>query len=222
MLKTYELTERHFGWERLPKPATPREIALYYIERALRTQAVVSMDSICFNATYAKPPIDKPAIAALIDTQVKAKRLVPVLIGGAEKVPHWVRPETLDAPPPEPGLTHILSPFDPLVIQRKRTARLFGYEHLFEAYVPKDKRKLGYFTLPVLSGDDIVAALDLKAERETGTLLIKAWHWIGRGNGAEHKPAIEDALDRFAAFQFADTEEVLAPGIRQSGHARAS
>ncbi len=52
-------------------------------------------------------------------------------------------------------LVHILSPFDPLVIQRRRLALFFGYDHLFEAYVPKDKRKLGYFALPVLIGDPV-------------------------------------------------------------------
>ena len=48
---------------------------------------------------------------------------------------------------------HILSPFDPLIIQRKRLQLFFGYDHRFEAYVPKDKRVLGYFALPVLVGD---------------------------------------------------------------------
>ena len=112
----------------------------------------------------------------------------------------------LDTPAPAPALTHILSPFDPLLIQRKRTARIFGYTHLFEAYVPKAKRKLGYFTLPVLCGDEIVAALDLKADRSTSDLLIQAWHWIGNGNVAAHKPAIDAALERFAAFQFAELD----------------
>ena len=45
----------------------------------------------------------------------------------------------------------------------------------------RPRRKLGYFTLPVLAGDEIVAALDLKADRQAGKLLIQAWHWIGPG-----------------------------------------
>ncbi len=203
MLKTYELTERHFGWDKLPKPATAQQIARYQIERALRSQGVVSMNSICFNATYAKPPYDKALIATLIARDVKAKRLVPVSVEGTEDVPHWVRPDLLDTAPPEPTLTHILSPFDPLIIHRKRTAQFFGYEHLFEAYVPQAKRKLGYFTLPVLHGDEIVAALDLKAERATRSLKIQAWHWIGAGNARAHKQAIDAELERFATFQFA-------------------
>ena len=74
---------------------------------------------------------------------------------------------------------HILSPFDPLVLQRKRLQLFFGYEHRFEAYVPKPKRVYGYFALPVLVGDEIVAAIDLKTDREQGKLLVQQWTWIG-------------------------------------------
>ena len=74
----------------------------------------------------------------------------------------------------------------------------------FEAYVPKHKRQLGYFTLPVLVGDEIVAALDLKADRQNGELMIQAWHWVGPGESARHRQAVEDALERFERFQFGD------------------
>ena len=99
---------------------------------------------------------------------------------------------------------HILSPFDPLVIQRGRLSLFFGYDHLFEAYVPKAKRQLGYFALPVLVGDRIVAALDLKTDRAAGKLLMQKWTWVGAGNAAAHKAAIEEALGRFERFQLGD------------------
>ena len=93
--------------------------------------------------------------------------LVAVELEGAGKLQHWTRPEMLDAGPgPAEDLVHILSPFDPLVLQRKRLQLFFGYEHRFEAYVPKAKRVFGYFALPVLVGDEIVAAIDLKTDRE--------------------------------------------------------
>ena len=197
MLKTYDLTGRHFGWDRLPKAASAAEGTVYLLDRALRAQGIVSLDSVC----YLNAPA-KPAVKALIERQVRAKRLVPVAIEGVEKVPHWVRPETLDLATPTPALTHILSPFDPMVIQRKRTAMLLGYDHIFEAYVPKEKRKFGYFTLPVISGDAVVAALDLKADREANRLLIQAWHWVGSGRARTHKRLVEAEFDRFARFQF--------------------
>ena len=199
MLKTYELTLRHFGWERLPKAASAAETTRYRLERALRAQGAITPESACYLEASAKP-----ALAGLIGKEARAGRLVPVTIGDTTRPVHYVRPETLDAEITEPGLTHILSPFDPLVIQRKRTALFFGYEHLFEAYVPKAKRKLGYFTLPVLCGDEIVAALDLKADRDKRKLLIQAWHWVGKGRARAHKASIEAELDRFARFQFPD------------------
>ena len=79
------------------------------------------------------------------------------------------------------SLVHILSPFDPLIIQRKRTELFFDYGHRFEAYVPKEKRLFGYFALPVLVGDDIVAAIDLKTDRKNRKLLMQKWSWVGKG-----------------------------------------
>ena len=78
---------------------------------------------------------------------------------GRGKTQHWARPEAFEAAAaPIGALVHILSPFDPLIIQRKRLQLFFGYDHRFEAYVPKEKRVFGYFALPVLVGDEIVAA----------------------------------------------------------------
>ena len=105
----------------------------------------------------------------MIEAQsARASELVPVELEGAGKQEHWARPETLEsAGDAASELVHILSPFDPLIIQRKRTQLFFDYEHRFEAYVPKEKRRFGYFALPVLVGDDIVAALDLKTDRKS-------------------------------------------------------
>ena len=86
-------------------------------------------------------------------------------IAGAGKLEHWIRPEALDTSPFGQEMVHLLSPFDPLIIQRKRLQQFFDYEHRFEAYVPKEKRLYGYFALPVLVGDEVVAAIDLKADR---------------------------------------------------------
>lgn len=199
MLKTYELMERHFGWERLPKAATESEIVAHLLDRALRAQGVVSLDSICHLDAKRKP-----AMKRLIEGRVRRKALVPMAIEGAEKVPHWVTPEALErVHAPAAGLVHILSPFDPLIIQRKRLSLFFGYEHRFEAYVPKEKRVLGYFALPVLVGDQIVAAVDLKTDRQARKLKVQKWTWVGRGSARTHKKLIEAELHRFERFQLA-------------------
>lgn len=199
MLKRYELMHRHFGWEKRPAAATAAEVNDYVLDRALRAQGLVSLDSIC----HLDAP-RKSAIARLIAGRVRRKALVPVRIEGAGGLEHWAEPVALDARSVmRDDLVHILSPFDPLVIQRKRLAAFFGYEHRFEAYVPKEKRVLGYFALPVLAGDGIVAAIDLKADREAGRLLVQQWTWVGRGSARTHKRAIEAELDRFERFQLA-------------------
>jgi uncharacterized protein YcaQ len=100
-------------------------------------------------------------------------------------------------------LVHILSPFDPLVLQRKRLLQFFGYEHRFEAYIPKKKRVFGYFALPVLVGDQIVAAIDLKTDRVGQTLLMQQWTWVSDHSRRRHKKLIEEALHRFEQFQLA-------------------
>ena len=93
--------------------------------------------------------------------------------------------------------------FDPLVIQRKRLALFFDYEHRFEAYVPREKRVLGYFAQPVLAGDEIVAAIDLKTDRERQKLLMQKWTWIARGPRRDLRRRIEEELNRFERFQLA-------------------
>ena len=205
MLKSYELMARHFGWDRPPKPASASEATAYQLERALRAQGVVSLDSIC----HLDAP-SKSAIRRLIETRVRRNELVQIALEGAGKQEHWARPEALE---PTGGgavseLVHILSPFDPLVIQRKRTELFFDYGHRFEAYVPKEKRVFGYFALPVLVGDNIVAALDLKTDRKSRKLLMQKWNWIGtaapRGARKELKRRIEEELDRFERFQLAE------------------
>jgi uncharacterized protein len=209
MLKTYELTARHFGWDRLPKPASASEETAYLLDRALRAQGLVSLDSIC----HLDAP-SKPAVHRLIERRVRRNELVPVALEGAGRAAHWAAPETLQLNQNDnsegPALVHILSPFDPLIIQRKRTHLFFDYEHRFEAYVPKEKRQFGYFALPVLVGSDIVAALDLKTDRQNKKLLMQKWSWVGSGKVAKGearkalKRTIEQELHRFERFQLAE------------------
>jgi uncharacterized protein len=197
MLKTYDLMTRHFGWDRLPRAATERETLNYLLDRALQSQGIVSVESIC----HLDAP-RKPAMRRLLESRVRQKRLIPVQLEGAGESPHWARPDTLDAiPGPAQGQVHILSPFDPLIIQRKRLRLLFDYEYRFEAYVPRHKRVFGYFCCPVLIGDRIVASLDLKADRAQQKLLVQRWNWIGRSASRSHQQQVEAALHKFEQFQ---------------------
>ncbi len=197
MVKTYELLTRHFGWDRLPRAASEREVLDYLLDRALRSQGIVSVDSICY-----QDAARKPAMRRLVERRVRRGELVPVQVDGAERLGHWVRPEALDTrPEPAEEPVHILSPFDPLIIQRKRLRLFFEYDYRFEAYVPKDKRVFGYFVCPVLVGDRIVAGLDLKTDREGGRLLVQRWNRVGGRTSRADRARVETALHGFERFQ---------------------
>jgi uncharacterized protein YcaQ len=205
MLKSYELMARHFGWDQPskmpPKPASATETSGYLLDRASRSQGIVSLDSIC----HLDAPT-KPAVRQLIERRLRRGELVPVALEGAGKVEHWAHPEVIEAPGANAAeMVHILSPFDPLIIQRKRTQLFFDYEHRFEAYIPAEKRRFGYFALPVLVGDDIVAAVDLKTDRRELKLLMKKWTWVGNKRPRQGlKRRIEEELHRFERFQLAE------------------
>src|SRR5512140_78395 len=105
MLKTYDLMTRHFGWDQPPKPASSSEITAYLLDRALRAQGVVSLDSIC----HLDAP-SKPAVRRLIGSRVRKGELVPVALEAAGKQEHWAEPATLEsAGDTASELVHILS-----------------------------------------------------------------------------------------------------------------
>jgi uncharacterized protein len=200
MLKTYDLIARHFAWDNPPRAASETETSEYLLDRALRSQGIVSLDSICHLDAKRKP-----AIVRLIEARVRRRELMAVELEGAEKPGHWGSADALERTySPATEMVHILSPFDPLIIQRKRTGLIFGYNHRFEAYIPKERRLFGYFALPVVVGEDIVAAIDLKTDRAKRTLLVQKWTWVGgKTSRVGLKRRIEEELHRFERFQLA-------------------
>jgi hypothetical protein len=99
----------------------------------------------------------------------------------------------------------ILSPFDPVIRDRTRLSRLFGFDYRIEIFVPAAKRKWGYYVYPLLEGDRMVGRIELKADRKAGELrLLKLW----QEEGVRWTSAREDKLDaelcRLARFIGAD------------------
>jgi hypothetical protein len=198
--KVFDLTERVLpSWVETTLP-TPDEHARHLIGETLRASGLATAAEFHYLRREPGKTVVERALAALEE----AGAVVRLRVQGA-KEECYALPETLtglaeSGPQPGPEHVRILSPFDHLVIQRKRLQRLFGFDYQIECYVPEPKRKHGYFVLPVLWGDRLAARVDCKAERGRGVLVVKSLH-VERPN--ERKAllaALGPALEGFAAF----------------------
>jgi uncharacterized protein YcaQ len=115
----------------------------------------------------------------------------------------FMRPETLDAPvlPPAPDIVRILSPFDPMLRDRKRAERLFGFHYRIEVFVPAKDRKYGYYVFPVLQGERLIGRIDMKCNRADQCLNVTAfWPEAGVKMGKTRRDQLHSALERTAKF----------------------
>ncbi|MEL6347104.1 MAG: crosslink repair DNA glycosylase YcaQ family protein [Myxococcota bacterium] len=149
---------------------------------------------------------DRPAIKRALAELTDAGEVVPCTLHThptQKPRPGWIRPADLELaarlrrarPRAEKGV--LLSPFDPVLWDRDRVQRLFGFALKLEIYTPAPKRRWGYYCLPVLAGDQLVGRVDLKAHRKQGRLEVKARH-LEDGVPASASVATDVALTRFA------------------------
>jgi uncharacterized protein YcaQ len=137
-------------------------------------------------------------------TEVEVKPFGDGPVRAAYAVPDWRR--RLGRAPRPPRRIRLLSPFDPVIRDRDRAARLFGFEYRFEAFVPAAKRRYGYYVLPLLEEDRLVGRVDPKFHRDRGELEIKqVWWEPGVKATAPRRRALEEAVNLLACQIGAET-----------------
>ncbi len=165
--KVYDLTERVLPSHITTEYPSDAEWADHLIKSALSTHGLASLNEI----TYLRQGVKKMIMSRVADL-VDAGKLVKVKVKGLGETPFYLDPDLLSNQIRVSRKLSILSPFDPLIIQRNRLYNFFDFNYLIECYVPKQKRKYGYFVLPVLWRDQLIARMDAKADRKNKTLQI--------------------------------------------------
>ena len=195
--KVFDLPERVLPPGVDASTPTEEEFLRHLVLSALRAHGLAAAREISYLRRIA-PARLKNALACLAE----AGEIIELAVEGISGETYYALPGALDAAAAEPdGAARVLSPFDNLVIQRRRLARLFSYDFQIEFYLPEAKRRYGYFSMPILRGTEFIARVDAKADRPAETLLVRNFHWE---TPAAPKPSDEaaalEAVNGFAAF----------------------
>lgn len=200
--KVYDLTERVLPVGIDTSLPSDEDYARFLVIQYLEAHGLGQVAEV----TYLLKNI-KPLVASTLQSLEAAGEVVPLRVGEQN---YYALPSSLELlnKPIARNKLKILSPFDNLLIQRKRMKALFDFDYQIECYVPAAKRKYGYFVLPILWDGKLVARVDCKADRKTATLNILSLHLeSGLKKADEFFLALENELPAFMQFNGCESLE---------------
>lgn len=193
--KVYDLRERVLSDDIDTRLPTEEELCRHLINAFLRAQGIGQVNEI----SYLRKGLG-PALRRVAQEMEEEKLIVAVDIAGQKYY------STIDAleqlqQTQAPARLRILSPFDNAIIQRKRVTQLFDFDYQLECYLPKAKRKYGYFCLPILQNNKLIGRIDAKASRSDGVFHVLHLH-VEKPlrNSNSFFAALRKELNKFAAF----------------------
>ena len=196
--RVYDLTERVIPKNLDITEPTEEEEKKFFIRRALSAMGVATEKDInSYIGISGK-------LNKWIEQMQNSEEILKIEIDGLKK-PYYVLTDDIsklkkDKVKVIPTVS-FLSPFDNSIILRDRTSALFGFKYSLECYVPKQKRKYGYFCLPILWGNQLVGRIDPKADRQHKVLIINNLHIENKDlDYNEFMPALSTTLNKFASF----------------------
>ena len=172
--KIYDLTERVIPDSVNTSTPSKEEYYKYLIHRDLKANGI--MRDVEIGHLISIPP---KALKSILVELEEAEILIKTRVGKKSNQTYYILKDHFEQffSRKRRRRLHLLSPFDNLVIQRKRLKELFSFEYVLECYVPKAKRKIGYYSLPILWGTNFVGQIDLKADRKNKELIIRSLVW---------------------------------------------
>ena len=196
--RVWDLPERA-----IPKDAPRDELTedQYQERRVMRAMArfgVATFQEIRLRAYGLSIPAAKALLGRLVDEGRLTAVDLPFV---AKPSPAYALPSALESVESIGSRTTLVSPFDPLVYDRDRTARLFDFNYKLEMYKPKDQREFGHFVLPIVHDGRLVGRLDSERDRKANELVIRKLHWDeGEKPTAATKAAVNESIEELKAF----------------------
>lgn len=213
--RVYDIPERVIPAAVLAQPTPTVEEA----QRALLLSSARSLGVATVRDLAAYYYIRPKDAALRVRELVESGSLVSVQVDGWSDAA-FTTPDVRVRRPPRATAT-LLSPFDSLIWERSRTSRLFGFDYTIEVYVPEPKRVYGYYVMPLLHGDELVARFDLKSDRKASVLRVRGAYAEPGADPVAIAPAAVAELDALRSWLGLDELVIarkgnLAPALRRA------